>query len=328
MAGVGSYPAEKQGGKRRSALTFLVSFPRLPPDARRPAARERPKGERMEESESPRGSPPIGRQRPVGVGWTADLAACLAFGSRLPIPPSLFPRDASPAAPGRVLRFFPIAGAILSAVGAGAFVAAQALGLGSFVSAVLAFAVLTLVTGGLHEDGLADTADGFAGGGTPARRLEIMRDSRIGTFGASALVFSYLLRVGALAGLADRSGSAGAAAALVIAGTLSRSACLLPMALLPPARNGGLGRAYANRLFGDQAVSWALSAAIAAGLGWLAALSAPALVLAFLLATGAGLGVARLAKRLIGGQTGDVAGAAQQTAEAAALLGLLIALPR
>lgn len=260
--------------------------------------------------------------------WLWDLAACLRFGSRLPVPALRFEGGDQADERGRTLRLFPLAGALLAAIGALAFLAGEGLGLGAFVSAALAIAALTLVTGALHEDGLADTVDGFGGGTTPARRLEIMRDSRIGTFGAGALVLSFTLRIGALATLADRLPPAAVAAAIVIAATLSRAACLAPLALLPPARESGLGRAYASARVGDLAAPWAWAVAIAFGLGRLVAIPITASGLAVVLAAGAGLGLTALARRLIGGQTGDVAGAAQQAAEIAALLGLLIALPR
>jgi adenosylcobinamide-GDP ribazoletransferase len=94
-------------------------------------------------------------------------------------------------------------GALVGACGALAYWGAAAVGLPPFVAGVLAVAATLLVTGALHEDGLADTADGFGAGVTRERKLEIMRDSRIGTYGVAALVLSILLRAGAVASLVE-----------------------------------------------------------------------------------------------------------------------------
>ena len=100
---------------------------------------------------------------------------------------------------------FPLVGAILGAVAAGALFAAAALGLPPPLSAPLAITALIALTGALHEDGLADCADGFGGGATSARKLEIMKDSRIGAFGALALAIALYLRIVALALIAGES---------------------------------------------------------------------------------------------------------------------------
>src|SRR3954471_4031974 len=119
----------------------------------------------------------------------ADLLRCLRFYSRLPVPaPAWEPDPYGPPDFATMPRMLPVAGAIIGAVGAAVLVGAQMLGLGAFVTAALAVASLTLVTGAFHEDGLADTADGFGGGSTPERRLEIMKDSRIGSYWRAALV--------------------------------------------------------------------------------------------------------------------------------------------
>ncbi|AWN36385.1 adenosylcobinamide-GDP ribazoletransferase [Methylobacterium radiodurans] len=253
-----------------------------------------------------------------------DLAACLRFYSRLPVP-HLGPGDPY-AAPDftTVPRMLPVAGLILALPAAGALLAAWALGLGPFLAAVLALAVSVVVTGALHEDGLADVADGF-GGATRERRLEIMRDSRIGAYGATTLVLALLLRIGALATLLDRV-AAVAAVALLLAAALSRVAALLPMVLLGPARPDGLSSAVGRPSRGTLGV--------AAGFGLVLALLAlpfglPAhgILLMLLLSGLAALALTRLAASRIGGQTGDVVGACQQAAEIAGLLGLIACLP-
>ena len=251
-----------------------------------------------------------------------DLLACLRFFSRLPLPATSF--DQAPAAApdlSRLAPMVPVAGAALGAIGALAFGLAHALGLPPLVAAALTISVLALATGALHEDGLADVADGFGGGRTRERKLEIMRDSRIGAFGATALALSLMLRVAALAALIEQG--RGAAAALILAGAASRAFALLPLALLPPARTDGLG-AGAGRLDANGALVAGVVALFFAGVLGFGVLGLARAILALILALAAALAVTRIAQRQIGGQTGDVAGAAQQLAEIACLIGLLI----
>jgi len=268
-----------------------------------------------------------GSRRSAARGLAAGLGAALRFSSRLPVPP--LPGEADPhAAPDvrRMAGMLPVAGAIIGAIGGAVLVVALALGFGPGLAAALAVAALTLVTGAFHEDGLADTADGFGGGATPGDRLAIMRDSRIGSFGATALILAFALRIATLATIAARLDALGAAAAVVYAAAASRAAQLGPLALLPPARRDGASAAFGRPSPG------ALVAAglVAAGLAWILVLAASlpgwGVVLGFGLTTAVALGMARLSDRLIGGQTGDVAGAVQQLSEIAALIGLLAAL--
>jgi len=122
-----------------------------------------------------------------GRGLLPDLAACLRFYSRLPVPRLHGEGDIHAAPDFRTApRMLPLAGLILALPAALTLLAARGLGLGPFLAAALALTVMVLVTGALHEDGLADLADG-CGGATRERRLEIMRDSRLGSYGAIAL---------------------------------------------------------------------------------------------------------------------------------------------
>ena len=253
------------------------------------------------------------------AGLWRDLVACLRFFTRLPLP-AAGPHAAPDLA--RLALMTPVAGALIGAIGALALLLAFALGLPPLLGAALAVSALVAVTGALHEDGLADLADGFGGGATPAQKLAIMRDSRIGAFGAAALALSLILRVAALAALLER-GAGQAAAGLVLAGAVSRAFALLPLALLAPARAEGLGAGAGRLSIRGAAASGGAALIIAALLG-LAALGLGRALLAFALALAAALAVASLARRQIGGQTGDVAGAAQQVAEIACLIGLLI----
>jgi adenosylcobinamide-GDP ribazoletransferase len=172
---------------------------------------------------------------------------------------------------------------------------------------VLAWAA---VTGALHLDGLADTADGLMVPGDRTRRLQAMADPRVGAFGAVAVAGLLLLKWSALLGLEGRLRLGG----LLLGPTLARAAVLLPMALLPPARSGGMGALASHGL--------GLAVALLAN-GLLAALAllpffpwGPALALGAALAC---LGVGLLALRRLGGVTGDVLGAGIELAEATVL---------
>ncbi|HEY8566418.1 MAG TPA: adenosylcobinamide-GDP ribazoletransferase [Beijerinckiaceae bacterium] len=257
-----------------------------------------------------------------------DLARCLRFYSRLPVPTLPWEGDPHGIPDFRTMpRVLPVAGALLGAIGAAVLYLADALHLGSWLAAALAVASLTLVTGAFHEDGLADMADAF-GGATPERRLEIMRDSRIGSYGTAALVLAYALRIGALSTLLDRNGPGLAAAALVLAGALSRTAGLLAFRLAPPARSTGAAYAVGQPSAWTVTVAWTLAGLLGLALDLAALLPLPGTLLAFGFAAAAAVGLTRVAVRLVGGHTGDVAGAIQQVSEVAILLALLIGAPR
>ena len=247
-----------------------------------------------------------------------DIADALRFFTRLPLPRD----DGAPFDVNRIAWAAPVAGALVGLVGAAVLAVAHRLGLPGLFSAALATAGVIAATGGLHEDGLADAADGFGGGATRARKLEIMRDSRIGTFGAVALALSLILRVGALAA-ALHAGFWSAAGAFILVATVSRAGALMPLALLDPARSDGAGAAAGRLDRNAFAASWGVGLVIAVALGLVATGLARALAGSITSAIGA-LAMTALASRQIGGQTGDVAGAAQQWAEIAAWCGLLI----
>jgi adenosylcobinamide-GDP ribazoletransferase len=207
---------------------------------------------------------------------------------------------------------FPIAGIIVGLVGGFIYALAYRLGLGAWPSAALCVAATLAVTGCLHEDGLADTADGFGGGATRERKLEIMRDSRIGTYGACALTLSILLRVAAIATLARPSL---AFCALIAAHGAARATLPIFMTIVPPARDDGLSRATGQPTQQNAIIAGGLSVLIlAVCLGPLAGISA-----LVLLAAAIGL-MAWLSSSQIGGQTGDVIGALEQVGEIAVLL--------
>ena len=265
---------------------------------------------------------------PVSL-WQAlmvDLVQALRFYSRLPLP--ALPWEPAPhALPDfqRLARVLPLAGVVLGILPALAMGAALFLDLGPWLAATLAVAAMTLTTGALHEDGLADTADSF-GGASRERRLEIMRDSRIGSFGSAALFFALALRIGALATLASRAEWPAVLAAILIAAALSRTAGLMLLVFLPPARRDGASYSVGQPTRETFWLAVGFAGLIAVVLGLLGGLPASGLGLMLALSALAGLTFMRLAERHIGGQTGDLAGAAQQVAEIAALIGLLTVL--
>ncbi|QFU17047.1 adenosylcobinamide-GDP ribazoletransferase [Microvirga thermotolerans] len=256
----------------------------------------------------------------------SDLARALRFYSRLPIP-ALPWEDDPHGLPdfGRIVRVLPLAGLVLGLLPAAAFGLSLVLGLGPWLAAILSVATATVTTGAFHEDGLADTTDSF-GGATRERRLAIMKDSLIGSFGTSALVLGFSLRIAALATLAGRTDAPAVMAAIVLVAALSRVAGLVPLVFLPPARSDGAAQAVGRPAREDFWRAAALAAALALLLGLSAGLPASGIALTAFLSALAGIALAGVAKRHIQGQTGDIAGAAQQVAEIAALIGLLIAL--
>lgn len=237
-----------------------------------------------------------------------DIFACLRFWSRLPVP------AVGDANITRAIRMLPVAALVIALPAAVVLIIAHnVLSLPLPVCASLSIAALVATTGALHEDGLADTCDGLFGGATPARRLEIMRDSRIGAFGALALMLTIVVRIAALTALAGFS-LALASAALLAGAALSRTVGLLPLSRLPAARTDGLG-ATAVRVDTDTLRTAGLLAALFLLMPLLAGASFPRVVISSVLALGAAYLLIPLARDKIGGQTGDIAGAAQQTAE-------------
>lgn len=240
----------------------------------------------------------------------ADVSAALGLLTRLPT--GWLPQHGSAAGFARSIWAYPLVGLGIGAAGGAVMAAGLWLGLPPLVAALWSLAATLLLTGGFHEDGLADTADGFGGGRDRARKLEIMRDSRIGSYGVLALVLALGLRATALAALPTQPATLLAATATAAA--LGRGATLGLLRLLPPARPdgvaAGLGRPGRKPL-----LMGLLLAALPAAL-LLPPMAAMAAILGTALAT---LLLARLAGRQIGGQTGDVLGAGVVLGECVAL---------
>jgi adenosylcobinamide-GDP ribazoletransferase len=239
----------------------------------------------------------------------AELAIAVIFLTRLPLP------RMSPIGRGDVSRALwaaPVIGGIIGVFGAVVYGLLCLMHLPALPTAALAIAAMVGVTGCLHEDGLADVADGFGGGATRERKLEIMRDSRIGTYGVCALVLSLLLRVSALASLRDPTF---VFAALIAAHAAARAGLPAFMRWVSPARADGLSAGAGTPPLASAITAIALGiAALVICLGvtkGLVALAVLACVHLFM---------AWLCRRQIGGQTGDVLGAVEQISEIAVLL--------
>lgn len=241
--------------------------------------------------------------------FAGRLLTALAFLTRIPLPSIWMPAAGRAPDLASAIPLFPIAGAVIGAIGA-AIVLLLSGWLPPMVVAGIALAALMLATGGLHEDGLTDCADAFGATRDRSKALEILRDSRIGVFGAAALIVSILLRWAALASLS----ASAAALALIIAHSAGRAAIAIGPGLTTYARTEGTGLLLAGGIDRTKLLlTFAVAAVIAILFGGWAGLMAgivgvlaAALMLAY-------------AQARIGGYTGDVLGAIEQVCEIAVL---------
>jgi adenosylcobinamide-GDP ribazoletransferase len=235
----------------------------------------------------------------------SGLTGAIQFLTRVPV------RAGSAVPHDRVVPWFPTVGLLIGAAVGGAAAGLHEL-VPTPVAAALAVVLGLLITGAFHEDGLADIADAFGGGWTVEQRLEILKDSRHGTYGVAALCSSILVRVVSAASIPT---GAALFAGFVAAHVMGRSAAVVAMRLAPPARQSGLGVDAAREL---RVVPTAVGllvglAAVVALTGWWAAV--------LLGASGVGTAaVVALAVRKIGGLAGDVLGAVEQVVECAVLV--------
>ncbi|WP_224545447.1 adenosylcobinamide-GDP ribazoletransferase [Mesorhizobium sp. CA16] len=236
-----------------------------------------------------------------------DIGLSLVFFTRLRLPSG----DFGGRSLADAIWAAPFAGLAVAIIGALIYAIAYSLGLASGPAAALTLAATMLVTGCLHEDGLSDIADGFWGGRTRDRKLEIMRDSRIGAYGAAALGLSLLIRWSALSELA---GPGHVFLALLAAHAGSRGLFGAFMHLLPPARSDGLS-ANAGTVTAETAIIGAALGAVA-----LLALGLGGAIAALILLGLVFMAFRALCLSQIGGQTGDTIGALQQLGEIAVLL--------
>ncbi len=258
-----------------------------------------------------------------------DFYRTLRFATRLPLPELAREADDPIVSADRFAPAFAASGVVVGAIGGLVAITTMAFGVAPLLASLIATTAMVLVTGALHEDGLADCADGFGGGRDRDRKLEIMRDSAIGTYGVLALILSVGARVAALAAVLAISPSLGMAA-LIASQTLSRAATMWTASRLPHARPDGAA-ARLGRPSG-KAAEVSIGLGLAVSLVALAVATGPlagplALLAAAIGASLATLLVTRAAKRHIGGQTGDVLGANQQLSDLAALLTFSISLP-
>jgi adenosylcobinamide-GDP ribazoletransferase len=240
-----------------------------------------------------------------------DLLLCAAqFLTRLPTPRlTRFEADWTT----RSARYFPLVGQLVGAISGLVFFGASQLWSG-LTAAILALGAGVLATGGFHEDGLADTADGLGGGQTAEQRLAVMKDSRVGTYGVLALVLSLGAKAAALASLAPLTG----AAVLLTAHGCARAAAVTAMRATPYAPQGEAGK-WKPVPKGVSSGETLIAVLIAL---WPLALIPPAAgALGVLAGAAAAAVVAVSAQRLIGGHTGDILGAEEQVFE----LGFLLA---
>ncbi len=241
-----------------------------------------------------------------------DLKVALLFLTRFPvqIDGTVTMRDLAAA-----VYAFPLVGAVVGLLAGLAFGGASLVGLPSLPSALIAIVTMVVLTGALHEDGLADTADGLGAGTDRDKALAIMADSRIGSFGALALMTSLLARLIALAPMWEPRQ---VMAVLIAAAMTSRAMIPVVMLLQPSAKADGLAAAAGRPE--PVRVMIGIFIAIAAAV---ALLPLPIAVTALVIAAGVSLLVAAWLGRRLGGCTGDTLGAVQQTAEIAFLFAIV-----
>lgn len=252
--------------------------------------------------------------------FVKDVARSMGFLGRIPLSSRFF--NGFDGKMSRTARAFPLAGFFLALPAATVlFIMTQA-GAAGLMSGLVAVAVMVLTTGALHEDGLADTADGVGGGRDREHSLTIMKDSRIGTYGAMALFFSLTLRAAALGAMAEKLSPTALAVTLIAAEVSSRALMVWHWNALPAARAGGVAASVGQPTDSSRNV----------------ALLSGALLSLILLVTGhfnmsaalSSLGMAAAViyffngfiRNRLGGHTGDTAGATQQIASVVILCAL------
>ena len=252
-----------------------------------------------------------------GMGLTDDFIMALRFFSRLPTGDSAHRKPDL----NRIAMALPLASLVIGIGPALLLVGGSMVGLPVYFAAALAVAAMVMVSGGMAEDAIADAADGLFGGHSVARRLEIMKDSRHGTYGVAALCLFILLRVTALGAVAAINPLA-AGAIWLAANIMGRSGALWMAVALPAARPDGISAAAGavnGRSFAVGAVFAVVLLFVLAG----PATNLLALGLTLVAAVAAIASWTSLSKRLVGGQTGDLIGALGALVEIAALCALL-----
>jgi len=230
----------------------------------------------------------------------------------VPTPTARIDGDWLAAAP-----YFPLVGMLIGLACAGSLIAASQLW-SDAVPAIIAIGVGVALTGAIHEDGVADTADGLFGGRSRDQRLAIIKDSRIGTYGAVALLISLAIRVAVVASLPTMIG----AAALVAAHCVGRAGLTAAMSTMPYGGNPATAKLnYPQRRPAPTDVLMAVLFTVG-GITWLGVSAPAAAFVGVVIAVALALLPPLAAQRLIGGYTGDILGATEQMAQIGLLLGV------
>lgn len=266
-------------------------------------------------SDSPDPIEPAARTTPRTLeDWLQAVGEAAAFFTCLPLG-----RGAPRFRAVDTLPIWPVVGLAIGLAAGIDLAIARWLGAAPWLAAVVGLLTGVVLTAALHEDGFADTADAFGVANIDCtRRLDILRDSRIGTYGALALIFSLLLRVAALTQIIVVAGTGAGLLALAATHALSRAAMAWPINGSKPARSDGLGAALGSPR--AAIAGWTL--AIGGGIAFVALLAvAPlAALLSPPLAVALAAGITSVARDKIGGYTGDTLGATQQVVEIAVLV--------
>jgi adenosylcobinamide-GDP ribazoletransferase len=244
----------------------------------------------------------------------SEIKLCIGLLTRLPV--SYGPDEPAPDLT-IACRWFPLIGILIGALSGAVLFVGSFLELPTSVTALLTIATAVLLTGAMHEDGLADVADGFGGGKNRDHKLEIMRDSHLGVYGTLALILDTALRWVLITELLN-FGWLFAAGALIATGASSRLVTLILMKSLPAARSDGLGASTGipeNPAIFSAVITTLLALLTLKDIGTIFVVA-----ISVVIAAGA---LHRLAKQQIGGQTGDVLGAGQRLGEILALLCLV-----
>jgi adenosylcobinamide-GDP ribazoletransferase len=245
----------------------------------------------------------------------SQILDALRFMTIIPVPSSVSAQQ--PDWLSRGVKYFPIVGILVGLASAIVWLMTGGIW-GPVIAAILAVATSIIITGALHEDGLADIADGFGGGWTVEKRLAIMKDSRIGAYGALALGFSVALRVAALA---DWPAWTGAAALIAVHAAARITPAFVLSRMTYQGDVAAMKVAYADSPIRPEEFRFALMVVIVALLP-LAFVSVTAVASGLLLGGGLATALAAWSRRLIGGYTGDVLGAIEQIFEIGFLLGV------
>ena len=251
--------------------------------------------------------------------WRGLMVSChlaATFLLRLPLPPLSLPIQ--PGALTRAMWAFPLVGIVIGALGAVVYAVSVSMSFTPLLASLLAMAVITWLTGGLHEDGLADMADSFGVLGPRVQKLAVMRDSHIGTFGVLALGFAMAIRIAAITAV-GRTGPVSVAVALLLAESLGRAAMPLATWFAPPARPDGLGSAASAAKNNEAFISMIIAVTMAGifALTLLPPLRAIMIMITMIVIVRAMLSYAC---KHLGGHTGDVLGATGHAVSTAVLV--------